>query len=123
MGRERTASTSPPALVEVALPAQDVVPTVTGYRIDGRNPKALLLEHLGIDALIGLPKLPPAGRPDRAPGLRGVLVPGPFHRSPSRALSLVAPGVFRSARRPKIISPPNTEKSTLAGVDILIERG
>lgn len=27
--------------------------------IDGRNLKALLLEHLGIDALIGLPKLPP----------------------------------------------------------------
>ncbi|WP_251066728.1 restriction endonuclease [Streptomyces sp. ISL-36] len=27
--------------------------------IDGRGLKALLLEHLGIDALIGLPKLPP----------------------------------------------------------------
>ncbi|MGW6939723.1 restriction endonuclease [Streptomyces xanthophaeus] len=27
--------------------------------IDGRHLKALLLEHLGIDALIGLPKLPP----------------------------------------------------------------
>lgn len=27
--------------------------------IDGRNLKALLLEHLGIDALIGLPKIPP----------------------------------------------------------------
>ncbi|MEW5655215.1 restriction endonuclease [Streptomyces cinereoruber] len=27
--------------------------------IDGRHLKALLLQHLGIDALIGLPKLPP----------------------------------------------------------------
>jgi restriction system protein len=27
--------------------------------IDGRHLKALLLEHLGVDALIGLPKLPP----------------------------------------------------------------
>ncbi|MFI8266746.1 restriction endonuclease [Streptomyces sp. NPDC085665] len=27
--------------------------------IDGRHLKALLLEYLGIDALIGLPKLPP----------------------------------------------------------------
>ncbi|MFC8719549.1 restriction endonuclease [Kitasatospora sp. NPDC057198] len=32
--------------------------------IDGRNLKALLLEHLGIDALIGLPKLPPGWHPD-----------------------------------------------------------
>ncbi|WP_156178563.1 restriction endonuclease [Saccharothrix sp. ST-888] len=31
--------------------------------IDGRNLKALLLEHLGIDALIGLPKLPPGWQP------------------------------------------------------------
>uniref|UniRef100_A0AB33JUN4 Restriction endonuclease type IV Mrr domain-containing protein n=1 Tax=Kitasatospora sp. CMC57 TaxID=3231513 RepID=A0AB33JUN4_9ACTN len=28
--------------------------------IDGRNLKALLLEYLGIDALIGLPKIPPS---------------------------------------------------------------
>ncbi|MFE8017395.1 restriction endonuclease [Streptomyces antibioticus] len=27
--------------------------------IDGRRLKALLLEHLGMDALIGLPRLPP----------------------------------------------------------------
>ncbi|MEV3988438.1 restriction endonuclease [Streptomyces sp. NPDC049837] len=27
--------------------------------IDGRGLKSLLLEHLGIDALIGLPKVPP----------------------------------------------------------------
>ncbi|WP_158715145.1 hypothetical protein [Kitasatospora phosalacinea] len=27
--------------------------------VDGRNPTALRLEHLGIDALIGLPELPP----------------------------------------------------------------
>jgi restriction system protein len=27
--------------------------------IDGRGLKALLQEHLGIDALIGLPKVPP----------------------------------------------------------------
>ncbi|MFF9150437.1 restriction endonuclease, partial [Streptomyces sp. NPDC014861] len=27
--------------------------------IDGRHLKALLLQHLGIDALIGLPKVPP----------------------------------------------------------------
>lgn len=26
---------------------------------DGRNPKALLAEHLNIDALRGLPKVPP----------------------------------------------------------------
>ncbi|WP_051731566.1 restriction endonuclease [Kitasatospora phosalacinea] len=32
--------------------------------IDGRNLKSLLLEHLGIDALIGLPKLPPGRQPD-----------------------------------------------------------
>ncbi|MFD8013552.1 restriction endonuclease [Streptomyces sp. NPDC058955] len=31
--------------------------------IDGRHLKALLLEHLGIDALIGLPKLPPNWQP------------------------------------------------------------
>ncbi|MET8680891.1 restriction endonuclease [Streptomyces sp. NPDC004647] len=31
--------------------------------IDGRNLKALLLEHLGIDALIGLPKMPPGWHP------------------------------------------------------------
>ncbi|MEV7926029.1 restriction endonuclease [Kitasatospora sp. NPDC088779] len=31
--------------------------------IDGRNLKALLTEHLNIDALIGLPKVPRAGRP------------------------------------------------------------
>lgn len=31
--------------------------------IDGRNLKALLLEHLGIDALIGLPKMPPGWQP------------------------------------------------------------
>ncbi|MGW1529171.1 restriction endonuclease [Streptomyces sp. NPDC002159] len=31
--------------------------------IDGRRLKALLLEHLGIDALIGLPKLPPGWQP------------------------------------------------------------
>ncbi|MGW4806918.1 restriction endonuclease [Kitasatospora sp. NPDC004272] len=31
--------------------------------IDGRNLKALLLEHLGLDALIGLPKLPPGWQP------------------------------------------------------------
>nr|BFD94129.1 hypothetical protein KitaXyl93_54890 [Kitasatospora sp. Xyl93] len=30
---------------------------------DGRNPKALLAEHLNIDALIGLPKVPRVGRP------------------------------------------------------------
>lgn len=31
--------------------------------IEGRHLKALLLEHLGIDALIGLPKLPPGWQP------------------------------------------------------------
>ncbi|WP_425338588.1 hypothetical protein [Kitasatospora phosalacinea] len=31
--------------------------------IDGRNLKALLLEHLGIDALTGLPKIPPGRQP------------------------------------------------------------
>ncbi|MGW5768763.1 restriction endonuclease [Streptomyces longwoodensis] len=31
--------------------------------IDGRHLKSLLLEHLGIDALIGLPKLPPGWQP------------------------------------------------------------
>ncbi|MFD0258925.1 restriction endonuclease [Kitasatospora indigofera] len=30
--------------------------------IDGRNLKALLLEHLGVDALVGLPKVPPGWR-------------------------------------------------------------
>ncbi|WP_406506558.1 restriction endonuclease [Streptomyces sp. NBC_01602] len=35
--------------------------------IDGRHLKALLFEHLGIDALIGLPKLPPAGRHATSP--------------------------------------------------------
>ncbi len=35
--------------------------------IDGRNLKAMLLEHLGLDVLIGLPKLPPGwGRRDVA---------------------------------------------------------
>lgn len=31
--------------------------------IDGRNLKAMLLEHLGLDVLIGLPKLPPGWEP------------------------------------------------------------
>ncbi|GLW55091.1 hypothetical protein Kpho01_31020 [Kitasatospora phosalacinea] len=49
--------------------------------------------------------------------------PGSFRRSPSCALSLVVPGMFRPARRPKTISPLDTQKSTLAGVDIAVGRG